>query len=63
MEESRAKSRVNIQDSTYDHIQSLRYRKHAESIEKLRSFDKKSNSHYVVAPSRTGSLDKAKRAQ
>jgi hypothetical protein len=63
MEESRCKSRVVIQDPIFDQIQEQRHKRHAEAIERLRSFDKKSNSHYLITPNRTGSLDRAKRAK
>ena len=50
MEESRSLSRVTIHDPVYDSIQQSRYKKHAETISRLRSEEKKSNSHYHIRP-------------
>lgn len=63
MEESRCTSRVVVNDGVYDHIQQQRFKKHKETVNKLRAFDRKSNSHYMIRPHQAEQLDKAKRAQ
>ena len=57
MEEQREHLRVVVKDPIFDQIQQQRLKKHMESIQKLRTFDKKSNSHYLLAPHPTSSLD------
>lgn len=63
MEESRCKSRVAINDQVYESIQQRRYQKHIEALARLRSLDRKSNSHYLLSPYPVEVLDKAKKAQ
>ena len=63
MEESRAISRVTINDPVFDEIQNQRYQKHRKSLERLRSEEKKSNSLYTTYNSRTRALDIARKAK
>ena len=63
MEESRCLSRVTIHDPVYDSIQNSRYKRHAETLKRLRSEEKKSNSHYHIRPYPSETLEKARKVK